>query len=77
MALKSVQKIVPAAGIVIFLLCTIAAFILVWFSLSKNDFRNNYVWFALGLYFLAKGIFCSLALYIISENSKATSRNPR
>ena len=77
MSLKSIQKIVPLASILIFLLCFAAALILIWFSLSKNDFRNNYVWFALGLYFFAKGIFCSLALHIISENSRLTLKSSK
>gem|GEM_PF-4427344 len=47
--LKSMQKLVPFASILVFLLCFAAASILIWFSMSKNDFRNNYIWFALGL----------------------------
>ena len=65
-------KCVPFASKLVFWLCFIAAFILIWFSLSKNDFKNNYVWFALGLYFLAKGIFCSYSLKLLSE---LTSKN--
>ena len=74
MASKSVKNMVPFASKLVFVLCFIAAFILIWFSLSKNDFKNNYVWFALGLYFLAKGIFCSVSLRLFAE---LTSKNSK
>lgn len=65
MSLKSIQKIVPLASILIFVLCTIAAGILLRYS--EFNFKDNFMWVALGIYFFAKGIFCSLSLYILSE----------
>ena len=74
MASKSAKEDVPFASKSIFVLCLVAGVILIFFSLSKNDFKNNYVWFALGLYFLAKGIFCSVSLRLFAE---LTSKNSK
>ena len=74
MVKKTSRGFVMFASAVIFFLCLIAGFILIWFSLSKNDFKNNYVWFALGLYFLAKAVFCSTTLRLLSEIGMKNSK---
>lgn len=66
MALGNIKKIVPLASIIIFSLCTLAAILILNSTKFKMD-GEDAIWTALGLYFLAKGIFCSLTLYILSE----------
>ncbi len=66
MSLNSIKKIIPTASILIFVLCVVAAGII--FNETQFDMsEGNAIWTAIGFYFLAKGIFCSLLLYLSSE----------
>ncbi len=53
------KKVVIAASIVIFAICAYA--FLLGNKVFEGDFDND----AIAWYFLAKGIFCSLALYFL------------
>lgn len=53
------KKIVPLASWLIFLIC------LYTFLLGNKVFEGKFQNDPIGWYFLAKGIFCSLALYIL------------
>ncbi len=65
MSLQFIRKLVPFASILIFILCTLAAAIMLYYS--RMDFEESFMWVAIGIYFFAKGIFCSMSLYILSE----------
>ncbi|MBM3250468.1 MAG: hypothetical protein FJZ09_06510 [Candidatus Omnitrophica bacterium] len=57
--MERLKKIIPLASLVIFLICLYS--FLHGNKVFEKRFENDYV----AWYFLAKGIFCSLALYIL------------
>ena len=66
MSLELMKRFIPLASFIILILCLIAAFILfnaTGFSIKDDNTLRT----AIGFYFLAKGIFCSLLLYLTSE----------
>lgn len=54
----NLRKIVPLAAIVVFTLCTYA------FMLGNKMFEGRFENDPVSWYFLAKGIFCGLSLYL-------------
>lgn len=54
-----VKKIIPIASLIIFLICFYT------FLLGNEVFDGKFKNDVFSWYFLAKGIFCSLALYIL------------
>ena len=58
--MKKLKKLVSVAAIVVFLLC-IYSFLL-GNDVFDGDFNNDAIFW----YILAKGIFCSLALYLLA-----------
>jgi len=52
------KKLVSVAAIIVFLICTYA------FLLGNGIFEGKFENDAIAWYFLAKGIFCSFALYL-------------
>lgn len=53
------KKIIIVAAIIVFGICFYS------FLLGNEVFKGNFSNDAIGWYFLAKGIFCSLALYLL------------
>lgn len=53
------KKIVTVAAVIVFVLCFYS------FLLGNDVFQGRFSNDAIGWYFLAKGIFCSLALYLL------------
>ena len=53
------KKIVPVASLAVFIMCTYS--FLGGNKVFAGKFENDYI----AWYFLAKGIFCSLALYLL------------
>ena len=53
------KKVVIAASIAVFAICAYA------FLLGNDVFEGDFANDAIAWYFLAKGIFCSLALYFL------------
>ena len=54
----NLRKIVPVAAVVVFALCVYA------FLLGNKVFEGKFENDAVSWYFLAKGIFCGLSLYL-------------
>ena len=54
----NLRKIVPVAAIVVFVICVYA------FLLGNKVFEGRFENDAVSWYFLAKGIFCGLSLYL-------------
>ena len=54
----NLRKIVPWAALVVFVLCVYA------FLLGNKVFEGHFENDAVSWYFLAKGIFCGLSLYL-------------
>ncbi|MBI4971078.1 MAG: hypothetical protein HZC17_04480 [Candidatus Omnitrophica bacterium] len=57
--MELLKKVVILAAIVVFGICVYS------FLLGNEIFQGRFKNDAIGWYFLAKGIFCSLALYLI------------
>ena len=57
--MEKLKGIVSAASVLIFLICFYS------FLLGNGVFHGKFDNEAIGWYFLAKGIFCSLALYLL------------
>ena len=53
------KKIIIAAAVIVFGICLYS------FLLGNEVFKGHFSNDAIGWYFLAKGIFCSLALYLL------------
>ena len=58
MKLKTLKLIVRTSAIVVFLICLYAFFL--GNGIFEGDFKND----SIGWYFLAKGIFCCLSLFL-------------
>lgn len=57
--MKILRPIVFIAAIIVFLICIYS------FLLGNEVFKGNFSNDAIAWYFLAKGIFCSLVLYLL------------
>jgi hypothetical protein len=57
--MNGLKKIVSLAAIVVFFICLYS------FMLANGAFSGRFDNDPIGWYFLAKGIFCSLALYLL------------
>lgn len=57
--MKALKKIIPPAALAVFLICLYS--FLLGNKVFEGRFENEYI----SWYFLAKGIFCSLALYVL------------
>lgn len=53
------KKVIPIASIIIFIICLYS------FLLGNKVFEGKFENDGIAWYFLAKGIFCSLALYLL------------
>jgi len=58
---KIFKMLVSVAAVIVFLICVYS--FLLGNEVFKGNFRND----AIAWYFLAKGIFCSLALYLLAR----------
>lgn len=54
-----IKKIIPLASVAVFLICFYS------FLLGNEVFKGKFSNDSIAWYFLAKGIFCSLTLYIL------------
>ncbi len=59
--MKIFKMLVSVAAVIVFLICVYS--FLLGNEVFKGNFRND----AIAWYFLAKGIFCSLALYLLAR----------
>ena len=57
--MKKLKAVVSAAAVIVFLICTYT------FLLGNKVFEGKFANEVIAWYFLAKGIFCSLALYLL------------
>jgi hypothetical protein len=57
--MKKLKALISIAAVIVFLICVYS--FLVGNGVFKGEFTND----AVAWYFLAKGIFCSLALYLL------------
>ena len=60
MKINTLKLIVRTSAIVVFLICLFAFCLANGIFEGESDFQND----ALGWYFLAKGIFCCLSLFL-------------
>lgn len=66
--MKTLQRVVDFAALLVLLICVYS--FLGGNGVFQGKFKNEYI----AWYFLAKGIFCSLALYLLVRVLKALSR---
>jgi len=59
--MKKFKIFISAASVLIFLICLYS------FLLGNEVFKGKFTNDAVAWYFMAKGIFCSLALYILAS----------
>ena len=67
----NLKKIIIPAAVIVFLICVYA------FLLGNRVFQGRFENDPVSWYFLAKGIFCGLSLYISSRVLEVLSKNSK